>query len=71
MLGMRKKSERKPPPTKRTLHLNSNTINSFVTFLKTRKIKAKDAKKRLKPGMKLRNVLEATNIKQSITHRSC
>jgi hypothetical protein len=62
MLGIRKKNERKTPHTRKTLHLNSNTINSFVTFLQIRKIKGRVVKKRLKPGTKSRNFLEAINM---------
>ena len=62
MLGMRKKNERKTPHTRKTLHLNLNTINLFVTFLLTRKITGKAVKKQLKPGIKSRNFLEATNM---------
>lgn len=49
--------------TRKSLHPNLNIINLFVTFLPTPKIKEKVVKKRLKPGMKLENFLEAINIR--------
>ncbi|OHY73452.1 hypothetical protein BCV52_26605 [Priestia aryabhattai] len=58
---MRKNSERKIPHARKKLLLNLNTINSFKTFMLTRKIKGKVVKKRLKPGILSRKFLEAIN----------
>ena len=66
MLGMRKKNERKTLRTRKKSHLNLSIINLSVTFLLIRIIKEKAVKKRLKPGIKLRDFLEATSISQKI-----
>lgn len=62
MLGMRKKNENKTPHSRKKLHPNLNTINSLVTSLLIRKIKVKVVQKQLKPGIRSRNFLEATNM---------
>ena len=63
---MRKKNEKKILPIRKTLHLNLNTINLFETFLLIQIIKGKVVMKRLKPGIKSKNFLEAINMNHQI-----